>query len=104
MSEKPLIEIAELTAEGPGIGKMSIPIFAHSLISIFPGSETAGVPASETNDTIFFFFRISITFSKFLLSLNLWFEIIFLLIYLILNAFHNKFYMYRIWYLLLQYK
>ena len=37
----------------------------HSLIKILPGSETAGVPASETNDTIFLFLRRSNTFLNF---------------------------------------
>ena len=40
-------------------------------MSIAPGSETPGVPASETNDTIKFDFNISIIFNKFFFSLNL---------------------------------
>ena len=71
MSENPLIDIAALTADGPGIGKTSIPFFTHSFTSILPGSERAGVPASETNDTILLFLRSSNTDFKFFVSLNL---------------------------------
>ena len=54
---------------------MLILFFIHSFITIFPGSEIVGVPASDINDTIFFDLRISIIFLKFLVSLNLWFDI-----------------------------
>jgi hypothetical protein len=50
------MDTAEETAEGPGIGKISISLFRHSLTNIAPGSDTAGVPASEINDTIQFDF------------------------------------------------
>ena len=56
LSEKPLIDTAALTAEGPGTGYTSIFFLTHSETKILPGSETAGVPASEINDIIFFFF------------------------------------------------
>ena len=71
MSEKPLIDTADVTAEAPGIGYISILFFTHSLTKILPGSEIAGVPASEISETIFFDFKISIIFSKFFISLNL---------------------------------
>ena len=59
------------TAEAPGIGKISIAFSRHSLIRIAPGSETEGVPASETNETTWSNFKISIIFNKFFFSLNL---------------------------------
>ena len=49
-SEKPLTDIAVVTAEAPGSGIISISCFIHSLINITPGSETAGVPASDINE------------------------------------------------------
>ena len=52
-------------------GRILVKECVKDKIDIFPGSETAGVPASETSDTILLFFSISITFSKFLFSLNL---------------------------------
>ena len=52
-------------AEGPGTGIKFIPFFIHSLISIFPGSEIVGVPASDIKDTILFNFKISIIFLTF---------------------------------------
>ena len=57
LSVIPLTESAELTAYAPGIWYMFILFFMHSLISIFPGSEIAGVPASEIKDTILFFLK-----------------------------------------------
>tara|TARA_B110001450_G_scaffold188355_1_gene176434 strand:+ start:241 stop:393 length:153 start_codon:yes stop_codon:yes gene_type:complete len=50
---------------------MSILFIKHSLINIAPGSETRGVPASETSETIQSDFKISIIFDKFFFSLNL---------------------------------
>ena len=55
----------------PGIGKILILLFKHSLISIVPGSERAGVPASEMSDTVESDFNISIILDKFFFSLNL---------------------------------
>ena len=47
---------AEVTAEGPGTGKINRFSFMHIFTSIIPGSEIPGVPASEINETILFFF------------------------------------------------
>ena len=60
LSEKPLTEIAELTAEAPGIGYIFI-FFYTILDRIIPGSEIAGVPASEIKDTILSLCKILIT-------------------------------------------
>ena len=43
---------AAATAEGPGIGKILIPLLIHSLTNIDPGSEMLGVPASEIKEII----------------------------------------------------
>ena len=59
------METAVETAEAPGIGKTSILFTKHSLISIAPGSETDGVPASDINETIQSDFKISVIFNKF---------------------------------------
>ena len=59
------METAEEAAEAPGIGKISIPLLAHSLTNIAPGSEIDGVPASEIKETIDSDFKISMTFDKF---------------------------------------
>ena len=56
-SEKPLIETAVATAEGPGIGVILILFFTHSLTNIEPGSEMVGVPASEIKDIFFPLFK-----------------------------------------------
>ena len=58
--ENPDIDIDVITDEGPGIGIMEIFSSIHFFISIFPGSEIVGVPASEIKDTICPFFKISI--------------------------------------------
>ena len=50
--EKPLTDTAAVTEEGPGIGNIFIFFFTHSSTIILPGSDNAGVPASETNETI----------------------------------------------------
>ena len=65
MSENPLIETADVTEDGPGIGKISIFLSIHSLIKIVPGSEMHGVPASEIKDTINPLSNSSKTFGKF---------------------------------------
>ena len=75
LSEKPDIEIAAATAEGPGIGKILISLSIHSLTNIEPGSEILGVPASDIKEIIFPDFKYSIIFIRFFFSLNLWFEI-----------------------------
>ena len=45
--------MAVATADGPGIGIILILFFIHSLIKTDPGSEIAGVPASEISDINF---------------------------------------------------
>ena len=50
--EKPLTDTAAVTEEGPGIGYMFIFFLTHSSTISLPGSDNAGVPASETNETI----------------------------------------------------
>ena len=57
------------------------------LIKILPGSEIAGVPASDIIDIIFLFSKFSKIKFKFLFSLNLWLEINFLCILNLLNNF-----------------
>ena len=42
-SEKPLIDTAVATAEGPGIGVILILFLTHSFTNIAPGSEILGV-------------------------------------------------------------
>ena len=86
-SEKPLIEIADVTDDGPGIGIISIFLSKHVLIKNLPGSDIVGVPASDIKDTIFFEFKISIIFLTFFFSLNLWFEIKFDLMWYLSNSF-----------------
>ena len=44
-----------MTADGPGIGKISILFLIHSKTIKFPGSDTEGVPASVIIDTDLFF-------------------------------------------------
>ena len=58
-SEKPLMEAVAVTEETPGIGIIGIFFETHSLISILPGSEITGVPASEIRDMILYFWRKS---------------------------------------------
>ena len=74
-SEKPLIDTAVETAEGPGIGVILILFLTHSFTNIAPGSEILGVPASDINEIIFLDLRRSMILFKFFDSLNLWFEI-----------------------------
>ena len=50
--EKPLTDTAAVTEEGPGIGNIFIFFLTHSSTITLPGSDNAGVPASETNETI----------------------------------------------------
>ena len=64
-SENPLIDIAVKTADGPGIGTILISFLIHSLIKTEPGSDIAGVPASEIRDIIFPDFKYSIIFRVF---------------------------------------
>ena len=52
LSEKLLIDNEVITDEAPGIGIIGILFFMHSVTNILPGSEIAGVPASEISDTI----------------------------------------------------
>ena len=80
MSENPLTDKAEITAEGPGIEYILILFFMHSSIIILPGSDTVGVPASEISDTVLFDFKILMILPIFFFSLNLWLDIKFLLI------------------------
>ena len=63
--------IAEVTAEGPGTEKTNKFSSIHLLTSIMPGSEMLGVPASETNETILFFFIDSTIMLLTFFSLNL---------------------------------
>ena len=53
LSEKLLIDKVEVTAEGPGSGYTLILFLIHSLISIPPGSDIQGVPASDIIEIIF---------------------------------------------------
>ena len=62
---KPLAENAVVTAEAPGRGITSISFFTHSLINFDPGSEIAGVPASEIKEIRKLFFKRFIIFDKF---------------------------------------
>src|SRR3989344_7215546 len=55
---KPLETKADITPVGPGIETTSIPWALHSLTSLNPGSETVGVPASDTKATFLQFFSI----------------------------------------------
>ena len=50
--EKPLTDTAAVTEEGPGIGNIFIFFLTHSSTISLPGSDNAGVPASDTNETI----------------------------------------------------
>ena len=77
-----LIETAVETAEAPGKGIILIFCFTHSLIKIEPGSDMPGVPASDTKERIFELFNNSKILFKFFFSLNLWFEISFLSIFI----------------------
>ena len=45
--------MAVATADGPGIGTILILFLTHSLTKTEPGSEIAGVPASEIRDINF---------------------------------------------------
>ena len=69
--ENPLIEIADVTTEAPGIGIIFILFFKHSLTNIEPGSETPGVPASDIKEIIEPSFKRLMTLTKFFFSLNL---------------------------------
>ena len=50
--EKPLTDTAAVTEEGPGIGNIFILFLTHSSTISLPGSDNSGVPASDTNETI----------------------------------------------------
>ena len=52
LSEKPLIDNEVITDEAPGIGVIGISLLIHSFTNNLPGSEIAGVPASEISDII----------------------------------------------------
>ena len=65
------MDIAVETAEAPGIGIIFTLLLTHSFISIDPGSEILGVPASEIKDIIAPSFYSLITLDKFFFSLNL---------------------------------
>ena len=86
-SEKPLIDTAVETADAPGIGIIFISFLIHSFTKIDPGSEMLGVPASEIKEIISPDFKRLIILSKFLISLNLWFEINFDFISYLFNKF-----------------
>ena len=65
------MDAVAVTEETPGIGIIGIFFETHSLISILPGSEITGVPASEIRDMMLYFL-ISETISlEIFLSLNL---------------------------------
>ena len=70
-SENPLIDADAVTEDAPGIGIIGILLSTHSLINIRPGSETAGVPASEIKDKILPCRSSSINFEVDFFSLNL---------------------------------
>ena len=63
--------MADVTAEAPGKGITSIFFFRHSFISIEPGSDIVGVPASDIKEIIEPTFKRSMIFTKFFFSLNL---------------------------------
>ena len=63
--------MAVATADGPGIGTILILFLTHSFTKTEPGSEIAGVPASEIKDINFPDFKYSIIFKVFFFSLNL---------------------------------
>ena len=71
MFEKPHIEIAADTADGPGMGNTFILFFIQLFNNNFPGSDIKGVPASETREIIFPFDKSSKIFLVFFFSLNL---------------------------------
>ena len=52
------------TADGPGMGKILILFFTHSLTKMAPGSEILGVPASEIKDIVLPDFKLSIILIK----------------------------------------
>jgi len=58
-------------ADGPGSGIILIFSFKHSLISIAPGSEILGVPASDIKEIILFALKSLIIYDNCLTSLNL---------------------------------
>ena len=67
---KPLIVRAVITAEVPGIGTTSICSLIALEINLTPGSEIAGVPASETNAQFSPDLILLITFGIFFFSLT----------------------------------
>ena len=71
MSENPLIDIADETAEGPGSGTIFMLFFMHSFTNNAPGSDIVGVPASEIIDMISPDFNKLIIFGNCFFSLNL---------------------------------
>ena len=66
----PLIVSPVITAEVPGTGTTSISSFIASEINLTPGSEIAGVPASETNAQLSPDLILAITFGIFFFSLT----------------------------------
>ena len=71
LSEKPLTDNADDTAEGPGKGNIFIFFLTHSFTNNAPGSEIEGVPASDINEIITSSSNNLIIFAKFFFSLNL---------------------------------
>ena len=72
---------ADVTAEEPGIGCILKFSSTHFLTNIKPGSEIVGVPASEINEIILFFFIISIILllTFFFVKFMIWLKFIFYL-------------------------
>ena len=58
----PEITRALSTEDAPGRGVMAIPSAKQAHTSLYPGSDTRGVPASDTNATVRPFFRRLISF------------------------------------------
>ena len=69
---KPLIDKEVITDEAPGIGVTGISLFIHSFTNILPGSDIAGVPASEISEIILPPIKLIIISLDFFFSLNFW--------------------------------
>ena len=65
LSENPLIETADVTEVGPGIGVIFILLFIHSFTKITPGSEILGEPASEIKDILIHLLKIELPWINF---------------------------------------
>ena len=70
MFEKPQIDIAAVTADGPGTGTTFILFLTQLFNNNFPGSDIKGVPASEMREIIFPSDKSSEIFLVFFFSLN----------------------------------